>query len=272
PPILGYAFENIDAKLEGLQQRGFRNPTKMVESSPTILGYAFENIDQKLEGLQERGFSNPRKMIESSPTILGLAFENIDQKLEGLQQRGFRNPTKMVESLPAILGLAFENIDQKLEWLQQRGFRNPTKMVESLPTILGYAFENIDRRLRFLEKVIHLYGLPFAPVELMEEVFPLSFSTKLDKIFVLARIMREYQVVPTELDTKTIRALIGSNLEDVLVALGRSSPSSETIEDFIKRVRSIKKQNIPKETKRQIVEDDLNEFQKTKRRYLRGYP
>jgi hypothetical protein len=37
--------------------------------------------DEKLKGLSERGFKDPYKMIASSPAILGLSFDNIDEKL-----------------------------------------------------------------------------------------------------------------------------------------------------------------------------------------------
>src|SRR3989338_2606715 len=269
PAILGYAFENIDAKLEGLRQRGFSNPHKMIESSPAILGLAFENIDAKLEGLRQRGFTNPHKMIESLPAILGLAFENIDAKLEGLRQRGFTNPNKMIESSPAILGLAFENIDAKLEGLRQRGFTNPNKMIESSPAILGLAFENIDLRLKMFNKLISHYGLNFDAIELMEGNYFL-FSSKIDKMWTLPRILAEFQLGPNDADSKLIRNIVGFNLEDVLVAL-KNKPSGEKIADFMRRVRAIKEQKIPKAEKRRIIKDELAGFDKVKRRYLRGY-
>jgi hypothetical protein len=48
------------------------------------LGYAFENIDAKLAGLEERGFANPVKLVTTSPAILGLAFKNIDRRMRYL--------------------------------------------------------------------------------------------------------------------------------------------------------------------------------------------
>jgi hypothetical protein len=139
--------DNPKAKIEGLRQRRFENPTKLITSLPAILGYAFDNIDAKIEGLKSRGFENPTKLITTLPPILGLAFENIDAKIEGLKQRGFENPTKLITSSP---GYAFENIDAKIEGLKSRGFENPTKLITTLPPILGYAFENIDRKIRLL--------------------------------------------------------------------------------------------------------------------------
>ena len=40
-----------------------------------------EAYDAKIEGLRERGFTNPVKLITSMSSILGLSFENIDWKL-----------------------------------------------------------------------------------------------------------------------------------------------------------------------------------------------
>ena len=53
----------------------------MITSLPAILGYSFDNIDEKIAGLTERGFKDPQKMITSLPAILGLSFDNIDRKL-----------------------------------------------------------------------------------------------------------------------------------------------------------------------------------------------
>ena len=60
----------------------------MIASLPAILGLAFDNIDAKIAGLKERGFTDPQKMIASLPAILGLAFDNIDAKIAGLKERG----------------------------------------------------------------------------------------------------------------------------------------------------------------------------------------
>ena len=69
-------YANPKAKIEGLKQRGFDNPHKLITSLPAILGVGFENIDAKIEGLKQRGFDNPTKLITSSPSILGYGFEN----------------------------------------------------------------------------------------------------------------------------------------------------------------------------------------------------
>src|SRR3989339_524880 len=271
PAILGLAFENIDRKLAGLTERGFSNPKKMIESLPAILGLAFENIDRKLAGLTERGFSNPKKMIESLPAILGLAFENIDGKLAGLTERGFSNPKKMIESSPTILGLAFENIDRKLAGLTERGFSNPKKMIESLPAILGLAFENIDRKLKMLEKIIKLYDLTLSAPELMEQI-PFLFSSKIDKLWTIARICKKYLTQPSDIDAKLIQKMLSFNLEDVMLAL-QTTPSPTNMDELTEKVKQNKKQKIPKpEKKKQIHENATATDPKIYHRYQRGYP
>src|SRR5262245_25621352 len=87
-------YENPKAKVDGLRERGFQNPIKLITTAPAILGYSFDNIDVKIEGLRQRGFENSIKLITTQPQILGLGFDNIDAKIHGLRDRGFENPIK----------------------------------------------------------------------------------------------------------------------------------------------------------------------------------
>ena len=110
-----YAAEKIDAKIEGLKQRGFSDPQKMITSDPQILDLGFENIDAKIEGLKQRGFSDPQKMITSSPEILGYGFENIDEKIEYLNRviRTYKlplSPISLIENILSILGTKMEKL------------------------------------------------------------------------------------------------------------------------------------------------------------------
>lgn len=162
-------------------------------------------------------------------------------------------------------------LESHIQGLRERGFTNPNKMIESLPPILGLAFENIDRRLRLLDKLIKLYNLPFSGTHLMEQESFL-FSTKIDKILVLVRVLREYKVRHYELTDKVIKRLLRANLEDTLIALDSPSDPNEKIEDLIRRTRSVNRQKLPKEEKRKIIKEGLLEFEKIKQRYFRGYP
>ena len=266
-----YSEKIINEAINGLTKRGFSNPKNMIESFPAILSLAFENIDNKLAGLSERGFINPKKMIESLPAILGYAFENIDAKLAGLTDRGFSNPKKMIESFPTILNYAFENIDAKLAGLTERGFSNPKKMIESLPAILGYAFENIDRKLKMLEKIIKLYDLTLSAPELMEQI-PFLFSSKIDKLWTIARICKKYLTQPSDIDAKLIQKMLSFNLEDVMLAL-QTTPSPTNMDELTEKVKQNKKQKIPKpEKKKQIHANATATDPKIYHRYKRGYP
>jgi hypothetical protein len=116
-----------------------------------------DNPKAKIEGLRQRRFENPTKLITSLPAILGYAFDNIDAKIEGLKSRGFENPTKLITTLPPILGYAFENIDRKIRLLYLlHGDR--TKAISELqafPPLLGYKW----RRLLFAVRTSHPDGL-----------------------------------------------------------------------------------------------------------------
>jgi mTERF len=150
-------YENPKAKIEGLRQRGFDNPVKLITTLPAILGLAFENVDNKIEGLRQRGFDNPHKLITSSPAILGYGFENIDAKIEGLRQRGFDNPHKLITSSPQILGYGFENIDRKIRllYLLHGDRAKAIGELEAFPPLIGYKW----RRLLFAVRTSHADGL-----------------------------------------------------------------------------------------------------------------
>ena len=196
--------------------------------------------------------------------------QEINKRRSGLLSMGFGQSwiDSLQESRPTLY--APEVVRGHIDGLSQRGFTNPNKMIESLPAILGLAFENIDRRLKMFNKLISHYGLNFDAIELMEGNYFL-FSSKIDKMWTLPRILAEFQLGPNDADSKLIRNIVGFNLEDVLVAL-KNKPSGEKIADFMRRVRAIKEQKIPKAEKRRIIKDELAGFDKVKRRYLRGYP
>ena len=101
---------------------------------------------------------------------------------------------------------------------------------------------------------------------------PYLFSSKLDKIFVLARILRYYQVSLPKLDTNLISKLLRANLEDVLIAFDESLSQQETIDDLLKKIPQVRKRKLSQEEKRHMIQHGLQEADKLKRRYLRGYP
>ena len=162
-----------------------------------------------------------------------------------------------------------EVIDAKIAGLKERNFKNPHKMIESSPNILSLAFNNIDRRLRLLNGLVNLYQLPYSSVEMMERG-NFMFSTKIDKLLVLARVLKEYQVSEDDLP-KTAIKLIFINLENVLVALSQAEEKDD-INALFKRITEIKTQDLDRQQKREIIREELDKFPKIVRRYLKGYP
>ena len=264
--------EELQSRRDCLLNYGFSSEwVKEVEKIRPRL-YPEERIKAKIIGMGERGFSNPIKMITTMPTILGLSFDNIDGKIAGLTERGFGNSVKMITTQPAILGLAFDNIDRKIAGLTERGFGNPVKMITSMPSILGYSFDNIDRRLRLFRRLINLYNLELSLISIMEGNFWL-FSTKIDKLIVLVRILRDYKV--TENIESVVKNIVRINLENVLIALSEAG-EGEDIKALMSRARRVKKRGLTKGEKREIIKEELltieGEKSKIGRRYFRGYP
>jgi len=244
---------------------------ELIETIKIARPHLYASVDEKIEGLKQRGFDNPVKMISSLPQILGYAFENIDEKIEGLKQRGFDNPVKMISSLPPVLGYAFENIDEKIEGLKQRGFDNPVKMISSLPPVLGYAFENIDKKIRTFAKLLNKSKIEISPIRLIENILPL-LGTKDEKTMVIARVISKYCTDKSEVSTKLIRKLIFCNIEDVLVTMIETENELLTMPEFIKKVDAVKKRKLLKTEKRGIINGRLPESNKIKRKYFKSYP
>jgi len=263
-----YPKDNVQEKMKGLKERGFKDPVKMITKLPTVLNLGWENIDGKIEGLKERGFKDPVKMITSLPTVLGYGWENIDGKIEGLKERGFKDPVKIITSLPTVLGLGWENIDGKIEGLKERGFKDPVKMITSLPTVLSYSWENIDGKIKMLRRLIAIYGLSFTATEAIEKNLSL-LGTKIDKLWVLARITRETAESPEQIDHKLINKLLFSNLENVILA--SRTRAGMAIREVITESKRIKKQGMSKTKKRERIAN-LPANDKVKQRYFMGYP
>ena len=192
----------------------------------------------------------------------------VDEHISWLEDHHFQDPVKLISSLPAIFGYNQESMEAKLKWLEDHHFQDPVKLISSSPAIFGLASKNIGQRLKLFGRLIRLYSLPFDPVELMENDYYL-FSTKPDKIFVLARILRDYQVASSTLEPKLIGKLLRANLEDVLVASNETKENS--IYGLLKRIPQVWKRKLPREEKRLIIAEGLQEANKIKQRYFRGY-
>lgn len=195
----------------------------------------------------------------------------IERRRQHLITTGLRK--EQVESLFITRPALFDpsTVDNQLDLLKNLGFTDPIKMVTTHPVIFGYAEENIRGRIRLFSRLIRQYNLPLSPVTMLEKESGL-FSTKLDKIWTLTRIIREYQPLPQEVTQSLISTLVRNNLEDVLVTFSQPYPNNELVTDFIKRVRKTKAEGLSKEDKRKIIEEQLDTTIRANIRYLRGYP
>jgi len=269
PTIIGLTTDNIDHKIQDLKERGFNDPIKTIESFPTILGYSIDNIDAKIAVLKWKGLSDPVNLIKRRPNILGYSLENLTSKIEDLENRGF-DVVKLLEADPGAFGISIENIDKRIGELKERGFKNIEKIIERLPTIFGMTIENIDRRLSLYRKIVDLYHLPVDPVDMMENDTML-FSSKPDKVMILARVLREFNVLPEEFTPQMLTKLLVSNLENVLVALTESNPD-EGVRKLFKKIDSVRKEKISIDKKRGIIGAMPKRLEKIRRDYFRGYP
>jgi hypothetical protein len=231
--------------------------------------YTIDTIEGHLHGFQDRGFANPQKIIREFPMIQGVTFEYIDDRLLKLKEFGFTNPRKLVESEPIILGLSLQNIDSKLRGLKERGFDNPVKMVESSAAILGYSFRNIDRRLKLLNRLTKLYNLTFTAQELMEKQNAF-FTTSIDKLFILTRVLRKVAKNPKEITRSSISRFVFENLENVLIVVDTIKESERvTLHQLLQRAKDVRMSDLPKAQKRERIISGLKNDPKIKRRYLR---
>jgi len=115
-------------------------------------------------------------------------------------------------------------------------------------------------------------NVPFTAQELMEKHTAL-FSTKIDKIVVLARVLAKTAQGPQDITNTVISGLIFSNLEDVLLAVDMI-PDGEDVnpEMLLKMVSKIKARGYTKEEKTDRIAEGLKQDSKIRRRYFRGYP
>jgi len=268
---------SVRERLDSLSAQGFKDPITLIEKFPPILGLSPENIQNKLTELKGNGFKDPITLIEKFPPILGYSPENNQNNLTELRGNGFKDPITLIEKFPQILGLSPENIQNKLTALKSNGFKDPITLIEKFPRILSLSPENINRRVRLFGRLVEIFGSPINPIAMMEQEAGL-FGAKLDKLLVLTRIAKGSLHTASEIDRKLIHDIVFANLEDVMLALegiGESQHSAEpqyTIQDILARVKQIKAQKIPRETKRAEIESAEYIDPKVKQRYFRGYP
>ena len=235
-----------------------------------------ETVLARAKELELLGFSDEFIKDYRGATLVG-ANVSVRERLDSLSAQGFKDPITLIEKVPPILNYSPENIQNKLSELRGNGFKDPITLIEKDPSILSYSPENINRRVRLFGRLVEIFGSPINPIAMMEQETTL-FSTKLDKLLVLTRIAKGSLHTASEIDRKLIHDITFANLEDVMLALegiGESQHSTEpqyTIQDILSRVKQIKAQKIPKETKRAEIESAEYIDPKVKQRYFKGYP
>ncbi|MBA3679210.1 hypothetical protein H0W80_03430 [Candidatus Saccharibacteria bacterium] len=264
------------ARQAELQEAGFNQEFIDQYRGNTLVG-ANISVRERLNNLAQLGFSNPVALIEKHPSILSYAPESIQAKLDSLTNQQFSNPVALIEKHPSILSYAPESIQAKLDSLTNQQFSNPVALIEKHPSILGYAPENITRRVKLFTKLVKLFDSPINQVELMEAVTGL-FSTKIDKLIVLTRIVRNSLQTASDTDRKLIHDILFANLEDVLLGLETLGVEQNerlpnyTIQQLVARAKEVKKQELSKDTKKMLIKHAEFIDLKVKKRYFKGYP
>lgn len=230
--------------------------------------FPVDSVKEKIKGLEQLGFSDPVKLIIKCPPIFHYSITSIQEKIEWLKERGFKDPVKMVTGSPMIIGLKYQNIEQRISFFAGQGFTDPIKMISICPPFLNYSLDNIKEKIKILDKLISLYHLDCTTVELIENNFGL-LGSKIDKLWILARIIQETARGTEEVNGNLIRKLLHSNLEDVILA--SKVKEKMKIEELLASIKQIKERNIPKEEKRNEIAQ-IPKGDKVRKKYFRGYP
>ena len=177
---------------------------------------------------------------------------------------------KTIEKIPQTKPPLYskDTVNNTIQGLKDRGFANPEKMIATLPPVLNLSFENIDGKIKMLDKLINLYKLDFTPVEIIEVNYSI-FSSKIDKLWVLARIIREHAESAGEVDNKLFRNLLFSNLESVVLA--SRTKEGLSLDEILAEAKIIKRDLPSPEEKRELI-SQLPESDLVKKRFERGYP
>ena len=228
-------------------------------------------ISEREDFLKEIGFQpeDIENIYSEYETLL--KEDVVIEAIENLTKKGFNDPIKMISTFPPILGYSFENIDNKIKGLEERGFQDPIKMISTLPPILGYSFENIDKKLHLFNSIISKYSLNFSATSLIE-YFPSALGNKMDKLYVVTRIMTDIYDNNNDVDEKTIFKILINNIENILIAHSElNKPINEKI--FYEKLKEVKKRKYTKEEKREILSliEEGHRSHKAVDRYFRGY-
>ena len=272
PRIVGYSEETFNNKLANFRNLGF-NPVQLVTEEPELTNLDIDDVQLKVSHLKDIGFANPAKLVLSNPRILQLAEENIDDKIGYLKSLGFGNPITMYEKSPKCLGYSNEKINTAVETFREIGFGDPIEFLESRPGLISCSRERIIHRAKLIQRLCSLYNLPFTPAQIIE--YSLSLITsKIDKIIVAVRILRDFKV-PTENIKSRLQYLLTQNIDNLLTAYSRGDFTD--IDDLLRKSKKIKVSGISQSEKLDEIENGLTNFEPTDpeykifTRYFKGY-
>ena len=178
PKLFSYSIENIEPKIENLQELGYskKDVVKMGKSIPSIYGYGTENIKQKIEDMKKLGYKQEEfiKMTKESPALYSYSIENIKQKIEDLTKLGYTKEDilKMTKSTPSIYDYSTETLRQKIEDIKKLGYSQEEviKMTIDFPGIYDFSTENLKQKIEFYDS-INLHSLATkSPKDLMQSI------------------------------------------------------------------------------------------------------
>lgn len=179
---------------------------------------------------------------------------------------------KLRQSHPALVDS--EQAKDALVALKTHGFTNLVALIEKHPPILGYSTDNVTRRIRLFNRLIKLFGPDLNAIELMTSR-PNLFSAKIAKLLVLTRLAAKSSSPTTDIDGKTIQALVIESLENNLLAANQLA-GKYNISELRNKAQQIRRSSLTtREQKRQLIKNSLVLDQldpKIKTTYFRAYP
>lgn len=125
-------FEHPKRKLAFLESKGFKDPVKMVTSSPAILGLAEENISRKIRllylihGTKEKALSE----LEKFPPLIGYKWRRLLFAIRSSNPDGLR---KLITISPQLLAAA----------KGKTGSNDPNRLIKATRELKGLDIEQV---------------------------------------------------------------------------------------------------------------------------------
>lgn len=230
-------------------------------------------LKNRENGLLDLGLTQKTvdKLREKMPSLYTKA--EASERITGLKNLGFSDPVAMINALPQILNLHTSTIKDKVEKMSAE-IPNALAFMEACPATLTYSPEaNVGKKIKMVDELVRLYKLPFTTAEIIRRNNSI-LSSSMDKLWVVARILKKYTDSPADLRHKHISNLLFENIENVLIALEETEKEDLTFNRFLDAVKKVKKRNLPNEKKQELIEQmsfqEGSENDKIHARYFRG--